>query len=185
MGVWAGVAEAGAFASLLVSGALLEFFPWPSIFALSVILAVLALAGTAAVVPTSKDADHATLDPAGAVLAVAGISGVVFAIIEGPALGWGALPVMAAFAVGALALVGFVLWELRSERPMLDPRLFLVGPFSAGALSMTMSHAAVFGLFFVALQYLQQIMGYSPLVSGLVVLPMVAAFVLSPASNHL
>ena len=185
MGVWAGVAEAGAFASLLVSGALLEFFPWPSIFALSVILAVLALAGTAAVVPTSKDADHATLDPAGAVLAVAGISGVVFAIIEGPALGWGALPVMAAFAVGALALVGFVLWELRSERPMLDPRLFLVGPFSAGALSMTMSHAAVFGLFFVALQYLQQIMGYSPLVSGLAVLPMVAAFVLSPASNHL
>jgi len=92
---------------------------------------------------------------------------------------------MAAFAVGALALVGFVLWELRSERPMLDPRLFLVGPFSAGALSMTMSHAAVFGLFFVALQYLQQIMGYSPLVSGLAVLPMVAAFVLSPASNHL
>ena len=47
------------------------------------------------------------------------------------------------------------------------------------------SHAAVFGLFFVSLQYLQQIMGYSPLVSGLAVLPMVAAFVLSPASNHL
>jgi Na+/melibiose symporter-like transporter len=92
---------------------------------------------------------------------------------------------VASFVAGLLALVAFVLWELRSKRPMLDPRLFLVRPFSAGTLSTTMSHIAIFGLFFVALQYLQQILGYSPLVSGLAVLPMVAAFALSPASAHL
>jgi len=68
---------------------------------------------------------------------------------------------------------------------MLDPRLFLVRPFSAGTLSITRSHVAIFGLFFVALQYMQQILGYSPLLSGLAVLPMVAAFALSPASAHL
>jgi MFS family permease len=182
VGVWAGV---GTFVSLLVSGALLEFFSWPSIFALSVVLAALALIGTAAMVPTSGDPEHATIDPGGAVLSVAGISGVVFAIIEGPALGWASPSVVAAFVVGVLALVAFVLWELRSERPMLDPRLFLVRPFSAGTLSITMSHVAIFGLFFVALQYLQQILGYSPLVSGLAVLPMVAAFALSPAVARL
>ena len=185
VGVWAGVAGAGTFVSLLVSGALLEFFSWPSIFALSVVLAALALAGTAAVVPTSRDPEHAAIDPVGAVLCVAGISGVVFAIIEGPALGWASPEVLTAFVVGMLALVAFVLWELRSKRPMLDPRLFLVRPFSAGTLSITMSHVAIFGLFFVALQYLQQILGYSPLVSGLAVLPMVAAFALSPAAAHL
>jgi hypothetical protein len=92
---------------------------------------------------------------------------------------------VAAFVVGVLALVAFVLWELRSKRPMLDPRLFLVRPFSAGTLSIMMSHVAIFGLFFVALQYLQQILGYSPLLSGVAVLPMVAAFALSPASAHL
>lgn len=70
----------------------LEFFSWPSIFALSVVLAALALIGIAALVPTSRDPEHASLDPAGALLSVAGISGVVFAIIEGPVLGWG-LPV--------------------------------------------------------------------------------------------
>jgi MFS family permease len=60
-----------------------------------------------------------------------------------------------------------------------------VRPFSAGTLSITMSHVAIFGLLFVALQYLQQILGYSPLVSGLAVLPMVAAFALSPTAAHL
>src|SRR5215218_94568 len=185
VGVWAGVAGAGTFVSLLVSGALLEFFSWPSIFALSVVLAALELAGTAAVVPTSRDPEHAAIDPVGAVLCVAGISGVVFAIIEGPALGWVSPEVVTAFVVGVLALAGFVLWELHTKRPMLDPRLFLVRPFSAGTLAMTMSHVAIFGLFFVALQYMQQILGYSPLVSGLAVLPMVAAFALSPAAAHL
>jgi EmrB/QacA subfamily drug resistance transporter len=185
VGVWAGVAGAGTFLSLLVAGALLEFFSWPSIFALSVVLAALALVGTALLVPTSKDPEHAALDPVGAVLSVAGIAGVVFAIIEGPALGWASPAVVAAFIVGVLALVAFVLWELHTKRPMLDPRLFLVRPFSAGTLAMTMSHVAIFGLFFVALQYLQQILGYSPLVSGLAILPMVAAFALSPASAHL
>jgi MFS family permease len=185
VGVWAGVAGAGTFASLLVSGALLEFFSWPSIFALSVALATLALAGTAAVVPTSKDPEHASLDPAGAVLSVAGISGVVFAVIEGPARGLASPSVVASSVVGVIALIAFVLWELRSKRPMLDPRHFLVHPFSAGTLAITMSHVAVFGLFFVALQYLQQILGYSPLLSGLAVLPMVAAFALSPGAAHL
>ena len=185
VGVWAGVAGAGTFVSLLVSGALLEFFSWPAIFALSVALATLALVGTALLVPTSRDPEHASLDPAGALLSVAGISGVVFAIIKGPALGWTSPPVVASFVAGMLALVAFVLWELHSKRPMLDPRLFLVRPFSAGTLSITMSHVAIFGLFFVALQYLQQILGYSPLLSGLAVLPMVAAFALSPASAHL
>ncbi len=110
---------------------------------------------------------------------------MVFAIIEGPALGWASLSVVASFAFGVLALAGFVLWEMHTKKPMLDPRLFLVRPFSAGTLSITMSHVAIFGLFFVALQYLQQILGYSPLISGLAVLPMVAAFVLSPAAAHL
>jgi hypothetical protein len=141
--------------------------------------------GTALLVPTSKDPEHAGLDPVGTVLSVAGIAGVVFAVIEGPALGWASQSVVASFAFGVLALAGFVLWELHTKRPMLDPRLFLVRPFSAGTLAMTMSHVAIFGLFFVALQYLQQILGYSPLLSGLAVLPMVAAFALSPAAAHL
>ncbi len=107
-------------------------FSWPSIFALSVVLATLALMGTAALVPTSRDPEHAALDPAGAVLSVAGISGVAFAIIEGPARGWANPSVVAPFVAGVLASVAFVLWELRSERPMLDPRLFLVRPFAVG-----------------------------------------------------
>jgi EmrB/QacA subfamily drug resistance transporter len=178
VGVWAAVAGAGALGGLLVSGVLLEVFSWPSIFAL-------ALIGTATVVPSSKDPEHASLDGAGAVLSFAGISGVVFAIIEAGARGWADPLVVVSLVVGVVASVAFVLWELRSQRPMLDPRLFLVRRFSAGTLSIALGHVAIFGLFFVALQELQLILGYSPLISGLAVLPMVAAFGLSPAAVHL
>jgi hypothetical protein len=110
---------------------------------------------------------------------------VVFAIIEGPACGRADRLVVASFAAGVVGIVAFVLWELRSARPTLDPRLFVVRRFSAGTLSIAIGHVATFGLFFVALQELQLILGYSPLLSGLAVLPMVAAFGLSPAAAYL
>jgi hypothetical protein len=93
--------------------------------------------------------------------------------------------VVASLVVGVVGIVAFVLWELRSARPMLDPRLFVVRRFAAGTLSIAIGHVAIFGLFFVVLQELQSILGYSPLLSGLAVLPMVAAFALSPAAAHL
>jgi hypothetical protein len=93
--------------------------------------------------------------------------------------------VVASLVVGVVGIVAFVLWELRSARPMLDPRLFVVRRFAAGTLSIAIGHVAIFGLFFVVLQELQLILGYSPLLSGLAVLPMVAAFALSPAAVHL
>jgi EmrB/QacA subfamily drug resistance transporter len=172
VGVWVGVAGGGAVIGLLGSGVLLELFSWSSFFGLNVALAVLAFAGTLLVVPPSRDARPPRLDPVGALLSLAGVSALVFGIIEGPTRGWGD-PLVLGGALGGLAvLAGFVVWELRRPDPMLDPRLFRLRGFGTGALSLTVQFLAAFGFFFIVLQYLQFVAGRSPLQAALALLPM-------------
>ncbi len=172
VGVWVGVAGGGAVLGLFASGALLEVFAWNSFFGLNVTLALVALVGTVAFVPGSRDPEAAPLDPVGALLSLVGLVGVVYSIIEGPEQGWADPVTIAGFLVGGASLVGFVLWELRSERPMLDPRLFRLRGFGTGSLVLAVQFFGSFGLFFVVIQYLQYVAGLSPLESAAALLPL-------------
>jgi len=172
IGVWVGVAGGGAVLGLLGSGLLLEFFSWSSFFGLNVVLAGLALVGTVLVVPGSVGADPPRLDLVGAALSLVAVGGTVFGIIEGPDRGWGDGLTMTALLAGVVALVAFVLWELRVESPMLDPRLFRNRAFSAGSLTVLVQFFATFGLFFVVIQYLQYVVGRSPLEAAVSLLPL-------------
>jgi EmrB/QacA subfamily drug resistance transporter len=172
VGIWAGIAGAGAIIGLLLSGTLLEWFSWPSVFAVNVTLAALAFAATIPIVPTSRSSKRVRLDPVGALLSSLGLFGVVFAIIEAPQHGWLDPVTLTGFATGLLLLVAFVLFELARDEPMLDPRLFAGRGFGIGSLSLTLQFFAQFGFLFVALQYLQFVLGYSPLKAGASILPM-------------
>jgi EmrB/QacA subfamily drug resistance transporter len=172
VGIWAGVAGAGAVFGLLLSGTLLEWFSWQSVFATNVVLAALAIVAAVPIVPTSRTGRGVSLDPVGAVLSSTGLFGLVFAIIEAPQRGWLDPLTVAGFGAGLLLLAAFVLYELRRREPMLDPRLFALRGFGAGSLSLTLQFFAQFGLLFVALQYLQFVLGYSPLEAGASALPM-------------
>lgn len=172
VGIWAAVAGAGAVVGLVASGTLLEWFSWSSIFAINVCLAAVALAATIPVVPTSRGGGRVSLDPVGAALSSLGLFGLVFAIIEAPLRGWLDALTLAGFGAGVLLLVAFVGFELHRPEPMLDPRLFLLRGFGAGSLSLTLQFFAQFGFLFVGLQYLQFVLGYSPLRAGLAILPM-------------
>jgi len=172
VGVWVGVAGGGAVLGLLASGILLEFFSWSSFFGLNVTLAAAALVGTLAVIPSSRDAEAPRMDPVGSLLALVGIVGTVFSIIEGPERGWSEPLTVTGFLVGALGLAGFVLWELRRTDPMLDPRLFRLRGFSAGSIALTIQFFGSFGFFFVIMQYLQYIQGRSPLMAAVCLLPL-------------
>jgi EmrB/QacA subfamily drug resistance transporter len=172
VGVWVGIAGGGAVIGLLGSGILLEFFDWSSFFALNVTLAVIAFAGTLAVVPDSRDPHRPRLDVPGALLSLVGVSALVFGIIEGPERGWDSALVLVGLVGGVTALAAFVLWELRAAEPMLDPRLFKLRGFGTGSLSITVQFFAAFGFFYIALQYLQYVAGLSPLTAALCMLPM-------------
>jgi EmrB/QacA subfamily drug resistance transporter len=170
--VWVGIAGGGAVIGLFGSGILLEFFSWSSFFALNVTLAVLALIGTLAVVPTSREARPDRLDLPAAALSLVGVASLVFAIIEGADRGWTSAVTMSAAAVAAVTLTGFVLRELATPAPLLDVRLFRLRGFGAGSLSATAQFFAAFGFFFVVLQYLQFVVGRSPLEAALTLLPL-------------
>lgn len=172
IGVWVGVAGGGAVLGLFGSGILLEFFSWSSFFGLNVVLAAIALTGTLLVVPSSVDADPPRLDLVGALLSLVGVAGTVFGIIEGSERGWGDGLTLTGLVAGLVALVAFVLWELHVDRPMLDPRLFRNRSFSAGALTVMVQFFATFGLFFVVIQYLQFVVGRSPLEAAVALLPL-------------
>ena len=173
--VWVAVAGGSALLGLLGTGVLLEWFSWRSAFAVNVVLAVIAIAGTLRFVPESSDPGAPRLDKGGALLAVAGLSALVFSIIEAPEAGWLAARTLAGIGGGLAVLAVFVWWELRQAHPMLDLRHFRDRRLSAGSVSIFILFFAFFGFAFVVLQYLQGIRGDSPLVAALSVLPMSAA----------
>ena len=172
IGVWVGMAGGGAVLGLFGSGILLEFYSWSSFFGLNVVLASLALVGTLVVVPSSVDENPPRLDLVGALLSLVAVAGTVFAIIEGSERGWDDALTLSGLAIGVLGLVGFVVWELLIDQPMLDPRLFRNRSFSAGSLTVMVQFFATFGLFFVVIQYLQFVVGRSPLEAAVALLPL-------------
>jgi EmrB/QacA subfamily drug resistance transporter len=176
--VWAAFAGVGGALGPISSGFLLEHFWWGSVFFVNVPLVALLLVLSARIVPTSKDPNGHPLDPIGALLAVAGLVSLVFAVIEGPENGWVSTTTIAAFAAAVVLLVGFVRWELRRRTPMLDPRLFKLPGFGAGAAAVTFAFFSMFGMFFLLTQYLQFVKGYSPLAAGVRVLPNAIAMII-------
>lgn len=172
IGVWVGVAGGGAVIGLFGSGLLLEYFSWNSFFALNLALAAAAFAGTLRVVPNSTDAHPPALDPIGGLLSLVTVGGLVFGFIEGPDRGWADPLTVAGFLLGLAGGLAFVAWERTREQPLLDPRLFRLPGFSTGALSISAQFFASFGFFFIILQYLQYVVGYSPLKAAAALLPL-------------
>jgi EmrB/QacA subfamily drug resistance transporter len=177
IGTWAGVASASGIIGLLVSGSLLEFTGWQSVFRVTTIVAVITVAGLLRFVPETKDPAHANVDPVGSALSVAGIGALVFGVIEAPVAGWSSATVIGSITAGVLLLCGFVWFELRSSRPVLDVRLFANRAFGAGSFSVFCQFFALFGFIYIGVQYLQGILGYSPLRTAFAMLPMGAILV--------
>ena len=126
--------------------------------------------------PTSRDPEEPPLDILGAVLSIVGLGSLVYGIIEGPHAGWTSAQTLGTFAVAATVLGLFGWRELTAAHPMLDLRLFKDRRFSVSSGGMTLVFFAMFGTFFLVAQYLQLVLGYSALESGLFQLPM--AFVM-------
>ena len=106
---------------------------------------------------------------------------LVYSIIEAPTHGWLDSRTLVGIGAGLLVLVGFVAFELKKDRPMLDPRIFKHRRLAAGSLSIFMQFFVFFGFIFVMLQYLQLVRGDSALMSAVSMLPMAAA--LMPAAR--
>jgi EmrB/QacA subfamily drug resistance transporter len=175
---WAGFAGAGGALGPLLGGFMVEHYGWSAVFLVNLPLVVVTLVLVSLRVPSSRDETERRLDVIGAVISVVALGALLFGIIQGPDQGWGSPLVLGSFALAVAAGVVFVLWELRVDEPMLDPRFFRIPAFRAGSAVITSLFFGMFGMFFLITQYLQFVKGYSPLQAGVATLPSAAVLIL-------
>ncbi|MFJ1809502.1 MULTISPECIES: MFS transporter [unclassified Streptomyces] len=158
----------------LVAGWLLRDHAWGSTFLINVPIALVAVVGALALVPPSRAAGMGRIDYVGGLLSIVSVGSLVYATIEGPHFGWGAGPVAAAVVAG-VGLVGFVVWELRHPHPMLDVRKFRLRSFSGSMLAVLFFFFGTFGAIYYSTQFLQFVLNYDALETGVRLLPLAGA----------
>lgn len=169
--LWSAVAGLGVAIGPTLGGWLLEHFSWASIFMVNLPITAVALVAGRLVVPPSANRHPSRPDPIGALLSVAGLVAIVYAVIEAPANGWLSGTTAGLGTLGAIILAAWAVWELRSSHPMVDLRIFRNARFSAASFALTMIFLALFGWLFLFTQQLQFVLGYNALQAGVRALP--------------
>ncbi|MDX3113222.1 MFS transporter [Streptomyces scabiei] len=174
MAIWGSVSMLGLVGSPVLGGVLIDHFSWHSVFFVNVPVVLLAMVAAVILMPESK-APWQKPDPLGAVLSAIGMTALVWWIIELPqhgALGGRSTVTLLTAVVG---LAGFVVWENVTSSPMVPLVLFKHRNFSGGSLSLALVQIGNGGLLLVLTQYLQFVLGYSPVEAGLAFLPFAVA----------
>lgn len=181
-----GATIGGAFAvGPLVGGLLTEYAHWRAIFLINVPIGLVSLAVTIRWVPESRDPNPRRVDVIGQILVGIGLAAVVFGLLRGNETDWSATA-WTALAVGAVALIAFVGYELRAPEPMLPPHLLRNRAFAGAQIAAFAISASLFAVFVYTTIYLQGILHLSPVAAGLVYLPAtVAMFVVAGATAKL
>jgi EmrB/QacA subfamily drug resistance transporter len=185
VGIWGGLGGLAVAGGPLVGGAVTQGLDWHWIFWINVPIGLAAAALTALRLPESHG-PATRLDLPAVVLVSAGAVGVVWGLIRGNEAGWTSLETLATLGLGVLALAGFVAWELRAPEPMLPMGLFRSPAFAGAVTTAFLQSASIFSAAFLASQYFQLVLGYSPFGTGLRFLPWTATpVVVAPLAGML
>jgi EmrB/QacA subfamily drug resistance transporter len=172
IGTWTAWGTIAGALGPLIAGLILNVASWRWIFVINLplVIACLWLIGKA-VPATARTGPRRRIDVIGALMCVLGLGGSVFALIEQPRLGWSSPAVSGSLAAGVLLFAAFLVYESRTSNPMLRLDLFKSRNFSVGNIETLALYGGLAALFFFLTLYLQQVAGYSPLKSGLALLP--------------
>jgi EmrB/QacA subfamily drug resistance transporter len=183
LGIFSSITGLATLGGPMVGGAVVEGLDWQWIFWLNVpiglVLVPLVLRRMREIVGAGRG-----LDIVGVLLVTGGAFGLVWGLVRGNGVGWGGVEVVGTMVVGALLLVAFVGWELRTRAPMLPMKFFRIPAFSSGNATGFLLYGSVFGAAFFFAQFLQTTLGYSPLGAGLRLAPWtVTLFVVAPVAG--
>jgi EmrB/QacA subfamily drug resistance transporter len=175
--IWAAVAGMGVAIGPTSGGWLLENFAWSSVFLVNLPIVVIGLIAGAILIPESRDPQPKALDFPGAGLSIAGLTAVVWGLIEASERGWTDSKVLGAFAIGSAIIALFIAWERKTDHPMLDVSVFRNLRFSAASLAVGFVFFALMGVVYFLTTYLQSVMGYSALGAGVRMMPVALGLV--------
>ncbi len=186
LGIWGGVVGISMALGPIVGGMLIELVGWRSVFWINLPICGAAIVLTALFVPESRSVTRRGIDPIGQLLALATLFGLVFVLIEGPALGWSDPRIAAIAVTAALSFAGFLRYESRREDPFVDLRFFRSVPFASATVIAVCAFASWGAFLFMMSVYLQGQRGYSAAHTGLIYLPIaIGALVFSPLSGRM
>jgi EmrB/QacA subfamily drug resistance transporter len=175
--IWAAVAGMGIAIGPISGGWLLENFAWSSIFLVNIPIVIGGLIAGAILIPESRDPEPKGLDFPGAGLSIAGLTAMVWGLIEASERGWTNPTILVSFAVGAAILALFVAWERRTDHPMLAVSVFRNKRFSAASVAVAFVFFALMGVVYFLTTYLQSVMGYTALEAGIRMLPVAGGLI--------
>jgi EmrB/QacA subfamily drug resistance transporter len=183
IGAWSGLAGVAAALGPLLGGYLVDAVSWRAIFLINLPLGIFVMAMASRHVPETRDpTTSGRLDLAGAALAALGLAGTTYALIEAPETGATPLILLAGIG-GVVALAAFLLGERRSRNPMMPLDIFASRQFSAANLVTFVVYAALGGVFFLLVAFLQISLDYSPIAAGAASLPVTALLLLFSARS--
>ncbi len=181
LAIWSVIAGCGTVVGPVVGGALLNYFNWHAAFLVNVPFVAIAIIGGITLLPEAKSTNPPKWDVLATALTISGMVAIVWSIKQLGKHGWGDLTSLAVLLLGAALMGAFVLRCLRHPEPMLDVRLFKKLPFTAGTIAALTGSLTMGGVMLLVAQWLQVILGFSPLQAGLASLPIaLGSFLTAP-----
>jgi EmrB/QacA subfamily drug resistance transporter len=166
LGAWGGVGAFGAVAGVLLGGVLTDALSWEWIFYVNVPVGAAALLLTPVLLRESRDLKVRSFDAPGAVLVTGGLVSLVYAITQAHEYGWASVETIGIFAASAVLLGGFLAWEARAAEPLMPFSIFRLRTVSGANVAGLILGTAVFAMFLMLTLYMQQVLGYSAMRTG-------------------
>ena len=180
LGIWGAVSGSGGAAGVLLGGILTEYAGWEWVLWVNVPIGVIAaILAPRLLVESRRETDLRHFDAFGAITVTAGLSLLVFALVDTINEGWGSAQTLSLLAISAVLLVAFVFNELRSRDPLMPFSIFRLRTLTGANLVGLLVGAALFAMFFFLSRYMQEVLGYSALDAGLSYLPLALAIIIS------
>jgi EmrB/QacA subfamily drug resistance transporter len=178
LGVWGAVSGSGGAAGVLLGGVLTEYFGWEWVLWVNVPIGVIAaILAPRLLVESRRETDLRHFDALGAVTITAGLSLLVFALVDTINEGWGSTQTLSLLAIALGLIVAFVFIELRSRDPLMPFRIFRLRTLTGANIVGLLVGASLFAMFFFLSRYMQEVLGYSALKAGLSYLPLALAII--------
>jgi MFS family permease len=182
MGVWAACSGLGVAVGPVVGGWILRHFDWGAIFLINVPLVAAIAAGAWLSIDESTESERGSIDAPGNLLAIAGLLGFVWSVIEAPERGWTSPWVLAGLGASAVLCALFVRREARASHPMLDLKLIGSRDCAIACLAIGAAFFGLFGFVFMVTQFLQFVRGHDALEAGVRTLPFAGSIVVGAAA---
>jgi EmrB/QacA subfamily drug resistance transporter len=184
MGVWGAVAGSGGAVGVLLGGMLTEWAGWEWVLFVNVPVGIAAAALAPRLLPESRTEGHRHFDFSGAISITAGLSLLVYTLVDAESAGWGSTQTLGLGAL-SLALIGaFYVIERRSKAPLMPfPGIFRIRTITGINVSAVLIAAALFSMFFFISLYMQQVLGFSALEAGLAYLPLAVGIIVTAGAT--